>query len=113
MFLHLSVILSTGEGVSAPVHAGIHPLGRHPLGRHPLQQATTAADGTHPTGMHSCFLLIHVSGGSKGGAPKTQNFLNLMQSFWKIWQNRMLPPPEGWRPLLRANPESAPAWGEK
>ena len=28
------------------------PMARHPLaGRHP----TTAADGTHPTGMHSCF----------------------------------------------------------
>ena len=25
MFLHLSVILSTGEGVSTSVHAGIHP----------------------------------------------------------------------------------------
>ena len=48
---------------------GVHPLaGRHPLagthtpGRHPLagrqpppQQTATAADGTHPTGMHSCF----------------------------------------------------------
>ena len=77
-------------GVSAPVHAGIHPL----------QQTTTAADGTHPTGMHSCFfMLIHGSGGSKGGAPKAQNFLNLMQSFWKIWQNRMLPPsPRGLAP---------------
>ena len=33
MFLHLSVILSTGAGVPAPVHAEIHthsPLGRHP-----------------------------------------------------------------------------------
>ena len=64
--------------VSASVHAGIHtsprrhPLGRHPPpfgrhstrqtppprqtppGRHPLPPAVTAADGTHPTGMHSC-----------------------------------------------------------
>ena len=42
------------------------PLGRHPpgqtpllgrLGRHPpyTGQMDTAADGTHPTGMHSCF----------------------------------------------------------
>ena len=52
-----------------------HPLGRHPLaGRHPpgwqtppgqadtpLQQTATAADGTHPTGMHSC-LSILISG---------------------------------------------------
>ena len=30
------------------------PLGRHPPGRHPLL-AATAADGTHPTGMHSCW----------------------------------------------------------
>ena len=45
------------------------PLGRHPLGRHPPGQTSparqtppwadippmaTAADGTHPTGMHSC-----------------------------------------------------------
>ena len=41
-----------------------HPLGRHPLGRHPLgrppplHQMATAADGTHPTGMHSCSYLI-------------------------------------------------------
>ena len=59
----MSTILSTGgggvsqhalgRGVSAPVHAGIHPLGRHsPLGRHP--PAVKAADGTYPTGMHSC-----------------------------------------------------------
>ena len=55
------------------MHAGIHPPGsrhppgadtpprsRHPPGqapprsRHPPQQTATAADGTHPTGMHSC-----------------------------------------------------------
>ena len=83
MFLHLSVILFTGggRGVSASVHAGIHPpwadspppsLGRHPPeqttppGRHippgqtlpPPQQTATAADGTHPTGMHSCEVTI-------------------------------------------------------
>ena len=29
---------------------GVHPLGRHP----PPQQMATAADGTQPTGMHSC-----------------------------------------------------------
>ena len=32
---------------SCPVHAGIHPL----------PPVATAADGTHPTGMHSCSLL--------------------------------------------------------
>ena len=39
------------EGVSASVHAGIHPPGQTPPGRHP--PAVTAADGTDPTGMHS------------------------------------------------------------
>ena len=62
-------------GLLASVHAGIHhphplgshpagqtPLGRHPPGRHPWadtrpQQMSTAADGTHRTGMHSCYLI--------------------------------------------------------
>ena len=49
---------------------GGHPLGRHPPGRQtdtpwadtpqadtpPQRQKATAADGTHPTGMHSCCL---------------------------------------------------------
>ena len=35
------------------MHAGILPPGRrHP----PPKQTATVADGTHPTGMHSCFL---------------------------------------------------------
>ena len=42
MFLHLSVILVGGEVYT------------HPLGRHPPPTAT-AADGTHPNGMHSWF----------------------------------------------------------
>ena len=51
MFLHVSVILSGGR----------HPPGRHPqtetpLGRHPPLGMATATDGTHPTGMHSCYL---------------------------------------------------------
>ena len=35
---------------------GRHPLGKHPPGRHPYPppQTTTAADSTHPIGMHSC-----------------------------------------------------------
>ena len=47
-----------------PPAEGIHPLGRHtPLGRHPPpQQTATAADGTHPTGMHSCLQLFFLSG---------------------------------------------------
>ena len=68
MFLHLSVILFRGGCLPqymlgytpqadtpwADTTPDRHPpLGRHiPLGR-PLP-AETAADGTHPTGMHSC-----------------------------------------------------------
>ena len=71
MFLHRSVILSTGGGVYPSMH-----LGRHPprvdtpwadipradtplLGRHPAQQTATAADGSHRTGMHSCLTSDH------------------------------------------------------
>ena len=75
MFSQASVILFTG-GVSGrhppgQTPPGRHSLGRHtpvqtppvqasswadiPPGRHPSQQAATAADGTHPIGMHSCF----------------------------------------------------------
>ena len=62
---------------------GVHPLAsRHPLGRQTVlgqtppgrqtpprqtpQQTATAADGTHPTGMHSCSLelnFFHVTSG--------------------------------------------------
>ena len=78
MFLHLSVILFTGRRGCIPAcitgHTGRHPpsrhpLGRHPLGRHPPPQADTilvrhhpdgqSADGTHPTGMHSCICRWH------------------------------------------------------
>ena len=43
-----------GIHTPCPVHAGIHT----PLGRHPLPPTATAADGTHPTGMHSCWVLV-------------------------------------------------------
>ena len=65
-----------GGGVHPPEQTPLsrHPLGKHPqadtpLGGHPPRQANTpsrqtappematAADGTHPTGMHSCFRL--------------------------------------------------------
>ena len=89
MFLRLSVILFTvgGEVVWADTLLGRHlpgqtppprqtpppqadtpqvdipgqtsSLDRHPLGRHPLPETATVADGMHPTGMHSCWL-IHV-----------------------------------------------------
>ena len=61
MFLHLSVC---PQGGSASVHAGLPPpQSRHPPGadpprsRPPPQQTATVADGTHPTGMHSCSTL--------------------------------------------------------
>ena len=72
IFLHLSVILFTG-GVWQTLPPGSHcpqadtPLGRHPqlntpLDRHTLKTAT-AADGKHPTGMHSSlfqkFISVH------------------------------------------------------
>ena len=70
MFSQASVILFTRRGVSDRHSPGRHPpwantpLGRPtPLGRHPPwadtppQQTATAADGTHPTGMHSCFIM--------------------------------------------------------
>ena len=64
-----------GEGVSAPLHAGIHtPLGRHPQtdsppGQTPAKGETLQADthppdttrygqqagSMHPTGMHTCY----------------------------------------------------------
>ena len=45
-----------------PHSPGSTPLGstpprKHtPPGRHPLRETATTADGTHPTGMHSCYL---------------------------------------------------------
>ena len=87
MFLHLSVSHSVHRGGSASVHTGIpphtHPRSRHPPGadtpppprtRHPPQsrlplpgaETATAADGTHPTGMHSCCNLVsHIEKMSK------------------------------------------------
>ena len=79
MFLHLSVILSTGGGLCvwqtppgqtppladtpladiplADTHLGQTPtLSRAPL----LPETATAADGTHPTGMHSCCEIVFI-----------------------------------------------------
>ena len=90
MFLLVSVILLTGEGVSASMHAGIPPRSRppppsrHPPGadtspeqtsprsRHPPRKQTLAygrwAVGTHPTGMHSCFHVVFPLLGNPGSA---------------------------------------------
>ena len=60
MFLRLSVSHSVHGGVYPSMHWGRHPLGRHSPAQcmlgytHPVPPAATAADGTHPTGMHSC-----------------------------------------------------------
>ena len=55
--------------VSASVHAGTHPLWADTRPRPDTppwpdtrQQTATAADGTHPTGMHSCFQMSSVVG---------------------------------------------------
>ena len=69
----LSVILFTGGGGSASVHAGIADA---PPGADPLEQTPTPrsrhlpctvhdgrygqqAGGTHPTGMHTCLWILH------------------------------------------------------
>ena len=90
MFLQVSVILFTGEGgvCHTPWQADTLPAGRHtpgkqtsppwantPLagkhnpGRHPLGRQSpgtvTTAEGTHPTGMHSCCVFdVSVVGGT-------------------------------------------------
>ena len=51
-----------------PVHAGIHtPFTVH-AGIHP-HPAATAADGTHPTGMHSCLEISRTHNNTKYWAP--------------------------------------------
>ena len=49
-------------GIGHMVPLGRHPLGRHPLGRHfPLDGQCVGS--THPTGMHSCIIIVLLSGG--------------------------------------------------
>ena len=61
MFLHLSVSHSVHEGGGVSQHARgrvlLDPPGQTPPRHTPLPtpKLATAADGTHPTGMHSCF----------------------------------------------------------
>ena len=66
MFLRMSVSHSVHmRGVYPSMHWGRHPPGRHPPGQTPPPQCmlgythlrlpvATAADGKHPTEMHSC-----------------------------------------------------------
>ena len=46
----------------ADIPPGRHPLGQTPSGRHPPArdppETATAANGTHPTGMHSCLPVL-------------------------------------------------------
>ena len=64
MFLHLSVIMFTGGGVSeqTPPRQTSPPRqtppGQTPPG--PPPETATAADGTHPTGMHSSKLILRM-----------------------------------------------------
>ena len=44
-----------GVDVYPPAPWADTPLGRHPPWAEPPYQMATAAEGTHPTGMHSCF----------------------------------------------------------
>ena len=64
IFLHLSVILFTGGGACSggyllpggvPAPGGMPAPGVGAWWRPP--QTATAAGGTHPTGMHSCFFV--------------------------------------------------------
>ena len=70
MFSQVSVCPQGGEVSNLPGQnpwadtvPGQTPPGRHPLGRHPPQQMATAADSTHPVGMHSCMTYFYRSGG--------------------------------------------------
>ena len=70
-YVFTCVCLSAGGGVSAPgemsagspgLHLGVGGLQAHTWGgvsqdalRQPTPPTATAAGGTHPTGMHSCF----------------------------------------------------------
>ena len=53
MFLHLSV----SQSVHKRCLCRRSSLDRHPLPGQTPPEMVTAADGTHPTGMHSCYCL--------------------------------------------------------
>ena len=62
MFLHLSVILYTGEGCLTHCTAGIRRPGQTPLGRHPLDTTGYGQQvgGAHPIGMNTSFFYIEM-----------------------------------------------------
>ena len=45
------------QGVYRSMHWGRHPPGPVHAGIHPPPPTATAADGLHPIGMHSCYIL--------------------------------------------------------
>ena len=57
MFLQVSVCPRGGSLPQCMLGYHIPPGSKHPPRP---QQTATAADGTHPTGMHSCLLLISI-----------------------------------------------------
>ena len=103
-------------GYQPPPDQAPHPGPGTPL----PQQTATVANGTHPTGMHSCYFYFSNSGEDSKletkldpgqwliyivefwtRAPRGTNSFNFMQFLGEIWQNRMLAPLlEGWRTHL-------------
>ena len=92
MFLQVSVCPRGRGGKCTPPLTDTplcrHPLGRHtPPGRHPLQadssphQMATAAEGTHPAGMHSCSFNFFVVDPAKCWLTDAFAFLGSRESF--------------------------------
>ena len=59
--VHRGGCLLPGEVCSGRVPGPGGLVSQHALRQIPLGETTTAADGTHPTGMHSCCLNIYTS----------------------------------------------------
>ena len=96
MFLHLSVILFTGG--SASVHPGtLPPPGKEaPLWKEaPPGESAAAADGTHPTGVHSCHTVLGSKGSRRPAPPWTKCFVISCSFLGKSGKFVC------WRPLLR------------
>ena len=71
---------------------GYTPWAETPLGRHPPQQTATAADSTHPTGMHSCTVMFFINNGhlmqlitNWGNKMECQNWGFTAQSKYSCW----------------------------
>ena len=79
MFSQASVILSRGVYPRADTpQADIPPL------RHPPSETATAVDGTHLTGMHSCFYgVFALPTQSQGQRPTTKLFVQSCASHWE------------------------------